>query len=525
MIRKTRERWNVPGSWKWANLSELGEIVSGGTPSTKEPSYWGDEINWISPADLTGFTAKTIRQGGKSLSKIGLANSSAKVMPAGSVHFSSRAPIGYVVISSQPLATNQGFKSLVPAAGIFNEYVYYYLMASRDYARRRASGTTFLELSGRAFGDLRIPVAPKTTQYRIVAKIEELLSELDKGVESLKTARAQLEVYRQAVLKHAFEGKLTTRWREENKDKLETAEELLARVNRERETCYEQQLNEWDVAVKAWKVTGKKRRKPTKPRIRAASPLPTDKDITGFPVLPNGWLWVKVQVLLTERPANGRSVKGRAFGFPVLRLTAIKNDKLDLMESKNGDWERKDALRYLVQKGDFLLARGNGSKRLVGRGGLVTDLERDIAYPDTMIRLRVNPSVIGEYFFSFVWNSRIVRRQIECAARTTAGIYKINQGHVTNFVLPLCSLSEQAVMVNRLSSALSAIDRIEMEVDNHLTKAHTLRQSILKKAFSGELVEQDLSDEPASVLLERINAEQASQKPKTKPRKRQVASA
>ena len=193
-------RWTVPDNWAWTSLSKIGEIVAGGTPSTKEPTYWSNEINWISPADLTGYSAKTIKNGTKSISRVGLANSSAKVMPAGSVHFSSRAPIGYVVISSEQLATNQGFKSLVPAPGISNEFVYYYLIASREYARKRASGTTFLELSGRAFGSLPIPLAPTVMQHRIVTKIEELSSELDKGIESLKIARAQLATYRQAVL-------------------------------------------------------------------------------------------------------------------------------------------------------------------------------------------------------------------------------------------------------------------------------------------------------------------------------------
>ena len=121
---ESESRWTVPRNWVWTTLSELGDIVAGGTPSTKEPTYWNDEVNWISPADLTGYSAKIITKGTKSISRIGLANSSAKVMPAGSVHFSTRAPIGYVVISSEPLATNQGFKSLVPALGIFNEYVY-----------------------------------------------------------------------------------------------------------------------------------------------------------------------------------------------------------------------------------------------------------------------------------------------------------------------------------------------------------------------------------------------------------------
>ena len=264
MSREPESRWALPNSWVWTKLSALGDIVAGGTPSTKEPTYWKNEINWISPADLTGFSAKTIKRGTKSISKIGLSNSSAKVMPAGSVHFSTRAPIGYVVISSEPLATNQGFKSLVPASGIFNEYVYYYLMASRDYARKRASGTTFLELSGRAFGDLPIPLAPIAEQRRIAAKIEELFSELDKGVESLKTARAQLNVYRQAVLKHAFEGKLTDQWREENKDKLETPGQLLARIKQEREARYRQQLQEWKAAVKEWEDSGKSGKRPVR---------------------------------------------------------------------------------------------------------------------------------------------------------------------------------------------------------------------------------------------------------------------
>ena len=91
MSREPEVRWTVPDRWVWASLSELGDIIAGGTPSTKEPSYWADEINWISPADLTSYSAKRIKRGAKSISRIGLANSSAKVMPAGSVHFSSRS--------------------------------------------------------------------------------------------------------------------------------------------------------------------------------------------------------------------------------------------------------------------------------------------------------------------------------------------------------------------------------------------------------------------------------------------------
>ena len=266
MNRESIMRWQIPVDWEWTSLSRIGKIVAGGTPSTKDSTYWADEISWITPADLAGYSAKMIKKGAKSISQIGLENSSAKVMPVGSVHFSSRAPIGYVVINSEPLAANQGFKSLVPAPDISSEFVYYYLMASRDYARKYASGTTFLELSGKAFGNLPIPIAPENEQRRIVSKIEELFSELDKGVESLEKAKEQLKLYRQAVLKHAFEGKLTAQWREENKDKLETPGQLLARVKCEREKRYEQLFIDWKSAVKEWETKEKLGKRPIRPK-------------------------------------------------------------------------------------------------------------------------------------------------------------------------------------------------------------------------------------------------------------------
>ena len=289
MSKEVQPRWPVPPNWAWATLSQLGDVVGGGTPSTKEPSYWGDEINWISPSDLTGYSSKTIRKGRKCISKLGLDNSSAKVMPAGSVHFSSRAPIGHAVISSEPTATNQGFKSLVPASGVLNSYVYYYLIASREYARSRASGTTFLELSGKAFGELVIPVAPTSIQHAIVSKIEELFSELDAGIESLKKARTQLATYRQAVLKHVFEGKLTAQWREENKDMLETPQQLSTRIKKELKAIYVRQIREWEVMLKTWSESATTSKKPSKPR--RPNELPSAGELADLPPLSEGYVY------------------------------------------------------------------------------------------------------------------------------------------------------------------------------------------------------------------------------------------
>ena len=195
--------------WRVLTLAEVGEIVSGGTPSTAKPEYWGGDINWISPSDLTGYKKKTIKKGAKSITNLGLKNSSASMIPKGSVLFSSRAPIGYVVIAAEDLSTNQGFKSIVPHDFVASEYLYYYLKASKQLAENAASGTTFKEISKSKFSDLQIPVPDIDIQLAIVSKIEELFSELDMGIESLKLAQQQLKVYRQSVLKWAFEGRLT----------------------------------------------------------------------------------------------------------------------------------------------------------------------------------------------------------------------------------------------------------------------------------------------------------------------------
>ena len=213
------------------------------------------------------------------------------------MHFSSRAPIGYIVISSEALATNQGFKSLVPAPGIVTEFAYYYLMASREYARQRASGTTFLELSGKAFGNLPVPVAPTAQQHRIVAKIEELFSELEKGVENLEKAREQLQIYRQAVLKHAFEGNLTARWREQNKDKLEAPEQLLTRIKQEREANYERQIKGWNAAVSEREENSKIGQKLPKPKKLVHIPPLAAEDMQILPKLPQGWSWLSLSAI------------------------------------------------------------------------------------------------------------------------------------------------------------------------------------------------------------------------------------
>ena len=172
--------FDLPDSWSWCRLRNLGEIVGGGTPSTDNAKYWDNgDVAWLSPADLTGYTQKYISHGKKNITQFGLLNSSAKLMPAGSVLYSSRAPIGYVVISSWEISTNQGFKSIVPAITECNEFLYYYLKAATPEIKSRATGTTFKEISGNEFGATLVPLPPIAEQKSIVSQVEKIFSMLE----------------------------------------------------------------------------------------------------------------------------------------------------------------------------------------------------------------------------------------------------------------------------------------------------------------------------------------------------------
>lgn len=179
--------FEIPANWKWSRLKDIGTIVGGGTPS-KAPSYWKpEEIAWVKPADFAAIKGKYIRRGQKMISSLGLSKSSARLMPKGSVIYSSRAPIGYVFIAENAISTSQGCKSVVPDfAMVTSDWIYYCLIHATPNIVQRASGTTFKEISGSKFGETLIPVPPLAEQRRICEVIEALQDKCSKLTALLK---------------------------------------------------------------------------------------------------------------------------------------------------------------------------------------------------------------------------------------------------------------------------------------------------------------------------------------------------
>lgn len=169
----------LPPGWAWTTLGEVAVVGSGATPKTKVPEYWGTEIAWVTPDDLSRNDSKWISSGRRGLSTKGYESCSARIVPTGSIVFSSRAPIGYVAIASGPLATNQGCKTATPMSLLDSSYLYWLLKHLTPEIESRASGSTFKEISARGLAATKIPLPPIAEQQRIVAALEDRLSRLD----------------------------------------------------------------------------------------------------------------------------------------------------------------------------------------------------------------------------------------------------------------------------------------------------------------------------------------------------------
>ena len=187
--------------WKEYRLNEIGTVVGGATPSTMHPEYYDGSIPWITPKDLTNLKDVYISKGERSITEAGYKSASCKIMPRGSVLFSSRAPIGYIAIAANDICTNQGFKSVVPNPDLVESvFLYYSLLYNRERIKALGSGTTFAEISGKVMSNVCIRI-PSLQEQRSIASI---LSSLDSKIENNRKICANLEAQAQALFKHWF---------------------------------------------------------------------------------------------------------------------------------------------------------------------------------------------------------------------------------------------------------------------------------------------------------------------------------
>ena len=507
---------DLPASW---TLCEIGDVLQ---PIEKTQKKEADRL--ISYVDISSIDNESNRITAPKRMSLAAAPSRARQkIRSGDVLFSTVRPYLRNIASVEQALDGEiastGFAVLRGARGIDPRYLFYKSISHEFVSALTGEqyGVSYPAVKEDHVRQQPLELPPTAEQRRIVERVDVLFDEIDRGVESLRDARRSIGLYRQSLLKSAFEGRLTANWREANTDKLESPEVLLARIKGQRQDRYQATLQDWKQALGKWHQQGGKGTKPAKPKqpreIRAE---PIDNGTPGWMTAPLGLVIVDPIYGTPKKCGYGTGATG------VLRIPNIGSGRIDPSDLKTADFDEMELARFSLQEGDVLTVRSNGSLPIVGKPALVQQQHTDYLFAGYLIRLRsIAQSLVPKYLVYMLTEPK-VRAQIETKAKSTSGVNNISAKELQELDVPICCLEEQAEIVRILDASLEAVEIVDADIQANLVRAEALRQSILKKAFAGQLVPQDPSDEPATILLQRIEADSASQHPQESTRKRKA---
>ena len=502
-------------SWHWASICDLCYTFAGyGFPIDMQGKRTGDlpffKVGDISDAWQCNRTWLT--DANHYLTNDEADSINAKPLPQDTTVF---AKIGAAIalnrraMLSEPSLVDNNVMGLHPFPGVLHpKFLFYFMWTIRLGDASRA--TTVPSVRKSDVENIPFPLPPLPEQHRIVAEIEKQFTRLDASVAALKRAQANLKRYRASVLKAACEGKLIPTEAElaqaEGRD-YEPASVLLERILTERRASWESQ---------------EKRRGKYKE--------PVAPDISDLPELPAGWVWATVGQLILGTPQNGIYKPKAEYGqgVPILRIDDFQDFYLkdrEFLQCLNVTAEESDT--YGLKPNQLIINRVNSPSHL-GKCLIVPNSLLPAVFESNMMKITAD-HLVDPFLVAYYLRSPEGRNRLTSNAKWAVNQASINQKDVSMTPIPLPPLAEQRRIVAEIERRLSVIQQTEVTVEASLKRAERLRQSVLKRAFSGQLVPQDPDDEPASALLERIRAgreaAQAAAPTKRKPRRRRAKSA
>ncbi|RCS58184.1 restriction endonuclease subunit S [Parvibium lacunae] len=492
----------LPNNWTKTALANLAMIEMGQSPDSRSYNAEGKGLPFFQGKAEFQAVFPEIRK---------WCSEPTKIVERGDILLSIRAPVGPTNIAPEKSCIGRGLAGVHGETGVNQSYLYYFFKSIEPWLSEQGTGSTFAAISGQFVRDISCPVAPAAEQTRIVAKLEELLSDLDAGVAELKAAQKKLVQYRQSLLKAAVEGALTAEWRKQH-PATESGAQLLARILQERRARWEaKQLAKFAEQGKTPPKDWQKK-----------YPEPVQPDTTDLPELPEGWVWASVEQL-SESVRNGlsKTPNTEQRGFPIFKINAVRPMSVNFEAIKHIEIDENEAADYWVEVGDVLATRYNGSVDLLGVFGMIKNVPERTLHPDKLIRMKPILGVGLGAWMEVCGNVSCSRKHLVSRVKTTAGQTGISGEDLKKTPIPLASVSEQGVILSLLEERLGAIKELEQQTELVLKQSTAQRQNILRAAFAGQLVPQDPSDEPASVLLERICAGRAQRAATPNPRKRQ----
>lgn len=458
----------LPVGWVEARLGNVATIEMGQSPDGAATNLEHDGLPLIGgAADLRG--------GGVAPSRY--TSSPTKISAPGDIILCIRATIGKLALSDGCYCLGRGVAGLRAGPTIETPYLKYLLESSVERLASMGTGSTFVQVDKASLSGLRLPLPPIIEQQRIVAKLDELRARSKKAREALDDVPALLDKLKQSVLAAAFRGDLTAAWRAAHPD-VEPASVLLDRIRAERRRRWEE----------------------ANPKKRYVEPEPVDTD--GLPELPEGWCWATL-------PETGEMSRGKSRHRPRNDEALYSGGTYPFVQT--GEVARSGGL--LTRASTFYNEIGLAQSRLFPKGTVCVTIAANIAstavlgidacFPDSVVGVVVDDRLISPELLEMY--IRTVRADLERFAPATAQ-KNINLEVLSVVPVPVVPIGERRELVRLLRASMASIDAFGSAIEAANTEVSQLDQSILAKAFRGELVPQDPNDEPAEALLARVRA-------------------
>lgn len=417
----------LPADWEQKEITQVGAVVGGGTPSRAVPSFWRGSIPWVTPGEVSGEAAKLLHDTNEHISASGLAGSGANLLPTGSLLVTTRATLGARVINAVPMATNQGFKSIVFKKQEEASYYYHLFEKVKPELVRRASGTTFLEISGAEFGSIRVP-SPSPAEK---LKIAQLLDTLDTAIHQTEAIIKKLRQVKQGLLQD-----LLTRGVDANGE-LRPGHDLAPKL-------YQESPLGW--VPKEWNVQS------------------LGDALIGIDA---GW-----SPSCPEEPP-------RAGEWGVLKVSAVSGGVFQPLESKRLPSGLRPVPSIEVKPGDVILARANGVADLVATTVYVDATPARLMLSDKTLRLNPNPSKLVNRYLAALMHHTAIRKQIGGMLNGSSGQKNISQRQIEDLVVAIPSVIEQRISESLIREAQRRVDSEEFELNKMIATKTGLMDDLL----------------------------------------------
>jgi type I restriction enzyme S subunit len=446
---------DLPEGWTRARLPEVADLTMGQSPPSS--SYNASEVG------LPFFQGKA-EFGEIYPTPVKYCSAPQKIAEKADILISVRAPVGPTNICKEKSCIGRGLAAIRPRAGVNGRYVFYFLRSIEQWVARQGTGSTFTAISKSDLERIEVPLPPLNEQRRILAMLEESLGKVNACQKRLAKIPVILKRFRQSVLAAGCSGRLTADWREKEEDPEPTRELLF--------------------------------------------------EPDGAGDIPSSWAWKKLSDLTQVKGGvtKGRNFQGRkTILLPYLRVANVQDGYLDLREIKQIEVLPGDAQKYSLNDGDVLFTEG-GDRDKLGRGTIWRGEIANCIHQNHIFRARLTTTSATAEYLSLASKSEFSRQYFFANASQTVNLASINLTMLSGLPLPLPPLKEQMEIVTRVDSLFEFVDQIDTRYRNARAQVDKLTQSILAKAFRGELVstEAELARregrycEPASILLERI---------------------